>query len=314
MPKISIIIPSYNHAQYLDKRIESILNQSFEDIEIIILEDCSTDESRSVIDKYRNHPLIKEIVFNNTNSGSTFKQWEKGIALAKGEWVWIAESDDYADYDFLKILTARIAHDTGVIYCRSNLINENGDAIKLYNFSSMPDPNVYNDFKSDFKLAGHDFVKQFMLGMNSIPNASAVIFKRDLVQQAIFNRAGKTKLFGDWIFWLHLLKQTNILYLSQPLNYFRFHGNTVRNDTHFTSTRLREYMVLVKYFENEFGFGKEALDCLLFHYLSGEIPSSGISFSDHCKINFFVFRRNPMLLIKSYFRKVKNYFNLFRNF
>lgn len=218
----------------------------------------------------------------------------------------MAESDDVADIDFLKVLISKSEDKTGMVYCRSNLIDENDDTVNLYGFSSMPDPEIYNDFRNDFHLRGYDFVKKYMLDMNAIPNASAVIFKRELVQDLIFNSAGKTKLFGDWLFWLHILKQTDIVFINRTLNQFRFHRNTVRKDTHFTSIRLREYMILVKYFEKEYDFGKEALDCLLYHYLKGEIPRSNITFSDHLKINLFILKRNPALLIKSYFRKVKH--------
>lgn len=305
MCKVSVIIPNYNHSLFLEERIESILNQTFRNIEVFILDDCSTDSSREIIEKYRKHPLVKEIIYNKTNSGSTFKQWKKGIEKTKGDWIWIAESDDVALPDFLEVLTSKIDNDTGLIYCRSNLINEGGESVRLYGFSSMPDPEVYKDFGMNFTTEGYDFVKRFMLDMNAIPNASAVIFKRELVQDSVFESTGKTRLFGDWLFWLHLLRRTKISFINMALNDFRFHSNTVRKDTHFTSVRLREYMVLVKYFEKEFGYGKEALDCLLYHYLSGEIPYSCITFMDHCKIIFFILKRNPLLLMKSYYRKLK---------
>src|SRR6187549_2432119 len=94
---VSVIIPNYNHAKFLRQRLESVLNQSFRDFEVIILDDCSTDESFQVIEDYRAHPKVSHIVFNKENTGSTFIQWKKGIELAKGEWIWIAESDDWCE-------------------------------------------------------------------------------------------------------------------------------------------------------------------------------------------------------------------------
>ena len=96
--KVSIIVPNYNHEKYLDERIQSILNQTYQDFEIIILDDCSTDNSKFVIEKFRNNEHVSHIVYNEQNSGSTFKQWERGFELAKGELIWIAESDDSCDY------------------------------------------------------------------------------------------------------------------------------------------------------------------------------------------------------------------------
>lgn len=99
---VSVIIPNYCHARFLNQRIDSVLNQTYRDYEVIILDDCSTDNSREIIESYRNHPKISHIVYNEKNSGSTFIQWEKGFELARGEYIWIAESDDVARSTFLE--------------------------------------------------------------------------------------------------------------------------------------------------------------------------------------------------------------------
>src|SRR5580698_2020180 len=105
MPTVSVIIPNYNHARFLRRRIDSVLSQTFQDFEVILLDDCSTDESRSILALYSADPRVR-IEFNETNSGSTFKQWNKGVRLARGKYVWIAESDDYADARLLERLVA----------------------------------------------------------------------------------------------------------------------------------------------------------------------------------------------------------------
>src|ERR1035441_8594166 len=107
MPKVSIVVPNYNHARFLRRRVESVLRQTFQDFEVILLDDCSTDDSRSILSKYADDPRVR-IEFNEVNSGSPFKQWNKGVELALGEYVWIAESDDYADERLLEKLVARL--------------------------------------------------------------------------------------------------------------------------------------------------------------------------------------------------------------
>ena len=69
---VSVIIPNYCHAPYLRQRIDSVLAQSYPDFEVVLLDDCSTDGSREVIERYRNHPRIKQIVYNDRNGGSAF--------------------------------------------------------------------------------------------------------------------------------------------------------------------------------------------------------------------------------------------------
>lgn len=132
MPNISVIIPNYNHARFLKQRVNSVLQQTYQDFEVIIMDDNSSDHSKDIIEQYRNYPKISHIIYNETNSGSTFKQWKKGLELAKGEWIWIAESDDYADTDFLEQLLGFSTNDNNIqlIYCDSFSTNENSETLR----------------------------------------------------------------------------------------------------------------------------------------------------------------------------------------
>src|SRR5437899_5669846 len=103
-PRVSVIVPNYNHARYLRKRIETVLAQTYQDFEVILLDDGSTDESREILSSYASGSRVRA-EFNERNSGPPFKQWNKGVGLAQGKYVWIAESDDYADPTVLERLT-----------------------------------------------------------------------------------------------------------------------------------------------------------------------------------------------------------------
>ena len=83
MSQISIIIPNYNHAKYLPQRLESVYNQTYQDFEVILLDDCSNDDSVAILNTYARHPKTSHVVFNDKNSGSTFKQWAKGYSTSK---------------------------------------------------------------------------------------------------------------------------------------------------------------------------------------------------------------------------------------
>src|SRR5450432_2232601 len=124
MIDVSVILPSYNHEKYLKERIDSILNQTFRNFELIILDDNSQDKSKEIIENYRSHPQISSIQFNEINSGSPFKQWTKGISLAKGNYIWIAESDDSCEPQFLEKAVEKMTRFTtaGIIFCQSNEI------------------------------------------------------------------------------------------------------------------------------------------------------------------------------------------------
>lgn len=215
-PKVSVIIPNYNHAPYLKQRIDSVLNQTFQDFEVIILDDCSTDNSWEVIKDYENHPNIIHIERNKVNSGSPFMQWTKGIELTKGEWIWIAESDDWAESNLLE-----------------TLINEIGEnpQVPLFHVQSYthfsPTETI---IKKHFEITGvynfNDYSRTFFK-YNLFPNASAVLFKKSAVDSSIFHKLKKFRFAGDWLFWIHLCINHKFGYVSTPLNHFRKHGDSV---------------------------------------------------------------------------------------
>jgi glycosyltransferase involved in cell wall biosynthesis len=153
MPTVSVIIPNFNHARFLEQRIDSVLNQTFQDFELILLDDCSTDESRSIISKYTNDPRVR-IEFNEINSGSTFKQWNKGVRLASAKYVWIAESDDWADERLLERLVAVLESDPAVTfaYCQSWRVINNDQLDGFADF--YLDYLNKGRWKSDFRIDG----------------------------------------------------------------------------------------------------------------------------------------------------------------
>lgn len=105
IPSNSVIMPNYNHALFIKQRIESVPNQSYQDFELIILDDCSSDNSREIIAQYRQNPKVIRIIYNQHKSGCVFKQWINGVVKAKGEFIWIVESDDLLDINLdIKIL------------------------------------------------------------------------------------------------------------------------------------------------------------------------------------------------------------------
>ena len=102
-PAVSVIVPNYNHGRYLRQRLDSIFAQTFRDLEVIVLDDASSDDSLQVIADYRDRADVR-VIENAQNSGSTFTQWLKGIDLARADVIWIAESDDGCEPDFIATL------------------------------------------------------------------------------------------------------------------------------------------------------------------------------------------------------------------
>lgn len=262
---VSVIIPNYNHAPFLTERIESVLNQSFRDFEVIILDDCSTDNSREVIEQYRNHPNISHIVFNEENSGSTFKQWHKGFELAKGEYIWIAESDDVAHWDFIKKLLTAINGDKEVVLAASGitLINEKGEAIGHHSISKS---------KYARKYSKGAFIKENMLMGNHLLNASSAIFRRDVLSLFPDNYT-KLKASGDYMFWIEIANCGKVVELPDRLDYFRRSSSTVTPRLYASGEAFIESKVV---FERlcELGYAKGFLRNLIVGFRMNQIRRS----------------------------------------
>jgi glycosyltransferase involved in cell wall biosynthesis len=246
-PLVSVIVPNYNHAKYLNARIDGILGQTYQDYELIILDDCSSDTSRNIIESYRNNPKVSAIVYNQVNSGSTFKQWNKGVALAKGQYIWIAESDDGCKPEFLEKAVEKMEAypSAGIVYAQSI----EADELTESHFLSFHDhPMFSNSFSDSYFNKGRDEIAQKLVYENTIPNASGVLFKKT-VYDACGGADEKMKLGGDWMIWIKMLLVSDIYFIAEPLNYFRLTHASVRNRDLWINT-LHERLKVLNFVES----------------------------------------------------------------
>lgn len=221
LPKISVIVPNYNHGNYLEQRIDSVLGQTYQNLEVILLDDCSTDNSREVIEHYRNNPRIREIIFNEKNSGSPFKQWRMGLERASGQWTWIAESDDYADPFFVeKLITHALSvPNVGLVYCDSKIVT-NG-VVSKESFASIKNAK-FNSTRWSINHTNNGLaeIEDYLLSEGTINNTSAVIFNTTILRNAnVFDV--EFRYIGDKYTFLKVLAKGNIAYVAEALNYYR---------------------------------------------------------------------------------------------
>ena len=236
MPQVSVIIPNYNHARFLTQRVRSVLEQTFQDFEIIIIDDASTDESKEVIATFTHLPQVRA-VFGGQNSGCPFVQWNKGVKLAQGEFVWIAESDDFAEPQLLESLSAALERHpaAGLAYCRSVPVDENGQRLER----AGEDLRGQHRFANDYVNNGRHECRRYLLFQNYLPNASAVLFRRELFE-SIGGADETCRIAGDWKTWMELLLTSDVAYVARELSFFRFHGDTVRRQSDAQGLRVCE--------------------------------------------------------------------------
>lgn len=212
-------MPNYNHAPFLKERMDSILAQDYPDIEVIVLDDASTDESTDILQSYKSHPKIKKLIFNRVNSGNTFLQWQRGLKESTGEYVWIAESDDVAAPTMLSRLVAAMeTHDAVLAFAQSRCIDEQGRALPR---------RITAPFLHDFAMDGKTYVLRHLLGENTICNASAVVFRRDVAKEIDLNKVAEYRVSGDRLFWILVAMKGKVAFVAEPLNGFRQHTHKV---------------------------------------------------------------------------------------
>jgi len=304
--RVSVIIPNYNHAAFLVNRIESVLKQTFKPFEVIILDDCSTDNSMVIINKYVEVPDLY-IFKNDKNSGFTFDQWKKGISKAKGELIWIAESDDYANVELLEKLITPIIDDPNVVisYCNHYTIDVNDNLVDNVHFeSSNFDTSL---FFNNFILDGDYFIENYLIQKNVIPNASGVLFKKEVFMKLSETPSSVSKM-GDWLIWLKMLSYGKIAFNKEKLNYFRNYNEEVYKKTKSNSLTVAIYGYEMRIIYAKFLNKKKTTSnrtCEINNmYISLDIGNMGLYEIQHHN----VFSGLKKILITTFWPKFKSYF------
>jgi glycosyltransferase involved in cell wall biosynthesis/GT2 family glycosyltransferase len=230
-PKVSVIVPNYNYANYLRERIGSVVRQTLPFYELIILDDASSDRSVEVVQQLATeHAIQLRIIRNKTNSGSVFRQWAKGVELACGDFVRIAEADDLSEPGFLEALTAAMADESVVMaYCQSKQIDGDGNVLA----------NSYLEYTNDisrehwlraYRRPGIDEIRECLGIKNTIPHVRPTLIRRDALVNALhrdFDTIRSFRIAGDWVAYVAVLEQGDIAFVPESLNLHRRHSSSV---------------------------------------------------------------------------------------
>jgi glycosyltransferase involved in cell wall biosynthesis len=247
---VSVIVPNYRHARYLEERIQSVFDQTYVPHEIIVLDDASPDQSVPVAKRMaRRAKVPMRIIVNEKNSGSTFHQWLKGISLATGDLVWLAESDDSAHPLFLERLVPEFFDpEMTLAYCQSALIGKGGERL-AENFLAHTDDISATRWRDRYSVPASIEAEVALSQKNTIPNASAVVFRRpesiDFADELL-----SYKFAGDWFFYAMLIRGGKVSFIPEILNFYRRHEATVSYRSVRQATQAYESLsVKAKIFE-----------------------------------------------------------------
>jgi len=226
IPRVSVVVPNFNYARYLSERLDSILRQTLPPMEIIVLDDASTDGSLEDLAALSAR-IEMRVLPNARNSGSVFRQWLRGVEAASAPFVWIAEADDLSEPTFLETALRGLADDDVVLsYCQSQQIDERGELLAPDYLDYVADLSVER-WRHPFVATGKEEVLAGLAVKNTIPNVSAAVFRREallaVLRDGIEEIAG-FRIAGDWLTYLRLLEHGRVAYSPIALNRHRRHA------------------------------------------------------------------------------------------
>jgi glycosyltransferase involved in cell wall biosynthesis len=223
MPLVSILIPAYNQTKYLREALESAINQTYPNIEIIIGDDSSTDEVEKFIipylKKYKNITYFKnereEIDYGYINHINCFKR-------CKGEYVNFLNHDDVFHPRKIEKMMECFFENTNITLVTSvrQPVDENGNKLALNGaFTRL--------FDKDTLMGGHQSSRYMVTSLtNYIGEPTTVLFKKRYINENRLNyfNGVRFKNIGDVANWFTLLQYGDLVYISEPLSYFRIHS------------------------------------------------------------------------------------------
>ena len=196
-PLISIIIPTYNHAKFISKALNSVISQNYKNWEAIIIDNNSIDQTEKILSRYKD-PRIKNIKINN--NGIIAKSRNLGIELSKGEWIAFLDSDDWWTEDKLQICVNNINKDVDFIY---HDLEVKGLKPKFFIKKKI--------FKG--RQLNRPIFKDLLFGMikegNAIPNSSVFVRKKIITGIGGISENPNLVASEDYNTWLRVAKTTD---------------------------------------------------------------------------------------------------------
>ncbi len=215
MPTVSVIIPSYNHEKFIAEAIQSILNQTYQDFEIVITDDCSSDNSVKIIKQFTD-PRIR--LFCNTENQGCSTTTTNCIKQAKGKYIAVLNSDDVFLPDKLSRQVAYLEthNHCAAVFSHAQVIHENGDPF-------TDSDNYYVQVFSQKNKTRHEWLNLFFYHGNCLCHPSI------LIRKECFDRIGlydsRLAQLDDFDMWVRVCLNYEIHILQEPLIKFRVLNN-----------------------------------------------------------------------------------------
>lgn len=207
MPKVTVYIPTHNYGKYIEQAIRSVLRQTMDDWELIVIDDGSTDNTQSVLDPFRTHPKIR--IVEQTNQGLNVTN-NIAIRLATGSYMMRLDADDYLDENILLILSniLDIKDSVGLVYPDYYLVDDEGEMLEVVRREKIGEEVQLLD------LPAH---------------GACTMIRREILMEVggYYEEFNKQDGYGLWLKFIRRYQPDNV---NIPLFYYRQHGESLTGD------------------------------------------------------------------------------------
>jgi len=206
-PKVSVLIPSYNYAHYIEEAIDSVLSQTYQNFELIIVDNCSTDNTKEVVEQYIQKDSRIKLVINDVNIGM-YRNYNKALLLANGEYIKFLNADDKLHEKCLEIFVGILDtnKDVSVVTSYRQFFGSKDDILKPKWFG------LIERKKAIIEVLKHG---------NWIGEPTTVMFRKKNVYSGLFDVT--ILMFADMDMWLRQLEHGDLYVHNEVLSYFRIH-------------------------------------------------------------------------------------------
>lgn len=281
-PKVSVLIPAYNYAQYLPEAIESVLAQTYSDFELIIVDNCSTDNTEDIVQKYSIQDQRIQYIKNQENIGM-FRNYNQALLYAKGDYIKFLNADDllypHALRSFLDIFEN---------YPNVSLVTSHKKHIGLREFIG------YQELLGE--IDGQFVISSVLKNGNWIGEPTTVMFKKEL-NIGLFEPS--LLYFADVDMWLKILSSGNLFVIDDILSIFRIHSE--QGTVHLHSSSDKIIFNMIEWIE----------------YVRFAIQSNRFRYDFTQEGSTFYFQKNQLIGFVTHFKlffKISNEKTRFKNF
>lgn len=236
MIKVSVIVPVYNTEKYLNRCLDSLVNQSLKEIEILVINDCSTDNSKIILDKYEKEYKNIKVIHNKTNKGIGYNR-NLGIKEAKGEFISFIDSDDWVDKTMFEKMY-------------NKALNDKLDLVICNYFRKLMREDELIDIDSDFNIKFFENTNlkkspNLLIDINTAPWNK--LYKKELIENIKFPEDLK---YEDAVFVMECLsKAKKIGMIEDKLNYYLVRN---KSETTVMNEKVFDILKITKIIENNF--------------------------------------------------------------